>query len=361
MKRFAFEAYRHRIINDIELFFRTCKKPAICVTGTNGKSTVVALLEHILKHCNFNAVACGNYGLPILEAYMMKPDLYVVELSSYQLENAESIECISSVVLNVGVDHVERYQDMAEYQDVKESIYKNARLKVIPVNQGRTKSFGKDIIGYRCNLDDESSSNTEYSVKDNNIYFGDELLLDTASLLLHGQHNALNVCAALALCEPLKLPKAQVLGAIRTFPGLPHRMEFVCKDSSGTTWINDSKSTNVHSLHAALESSQGNLCLIAGGYGKGEDYSEVFAAYRSKIEYLVLFGKEAENMYQQAVAVPNKVVVKNVAEAVNKAICNEQDIHTVLFSPACASFDLYRDYIERGDDFRSIVREACSC
>ena len=344
-----------RVINDIELFMRICTKPAIMVTGTNGKSTVVALLEQMLVGAGAKAVACGNNGLPVFQAMSKDIDLYVLELSSYQLENMLTLSSAASVLLNIGVDHVDRYSNMQEYMSFKQKIYTNSRVSVYPVNSVKEIEYQNDIHGYMAVHGQEK---TVYHSDGKNILRNGVEYCNVSGLSLSGSHNYLNVCAALALVDRLSLDQNKVVAALQGFSGLPHRMETVCYDSRGRKWINDSKSTNAHSLRAALQSRSDPVCLIAGGRGKDEDYHEVFEDYSGVIARLILFGEDAGVIDSQAANIDDRIIVETLQQAVQHVADFQGDI---LFSPACASFDQYRDYEARGEDFRNLAKRVASC
>lgn len=340
-----------QVINDVELLLRMTFKPVILVTGTNGKSTVVALLETIFNENDLNSIACGNNGVPVLDAYLQRPDVYIIELSSYQLENLSSQCAYSSVVLNVGIDHVDRYRDMNEYAGVKQGIHRNSSAVVVPVNESGEVSYGLDIAGYQV---DE----TVYRATTGGVYKNDDFLCHANDIALIGQHNYLNICASLALVDKCGFSTDRIKSVLMSFQGLEHRMEPVCTDQQGRVWINDSKSTNVHSTAAAMSSMCEPVVLIMGGQGKGEDYSQLLKDCANNIQQLVLFGKDAELINGQAQSIENRHVVDTVADAVELAAKNDAK---VLFSPACASFDQYRNYIERGNDFKNQVRGLGLC
>ena len=343
------------VINDVELLLRITNKPVIMVTGTNGKSTVVTLLEHVLTKCGIAAVACGNNGVPVFQAYSPNVDLYVLELSSYQLENISSFSSMASVVLNIGVDHVDRYRDIGEYESVKRKIYENSKAAVHPVNSSGEMDFSSSINGYVVTI---SELAVTYMVGEKQILRNNISFLEFSDIPLVGRHNYLNLCAALCLLESISLQEEEVVAAIASFVGLPHRMEMICRDNQGRAWINDSKSTNLHSLTAALSSQELPVCLIMGGIGKGEDYASTFVRYSDMVGKLILFGQDADLIMDQSSAVSDVTKVENLAEAVRVALDFKGDI---LFSPACASFDQYIDFNERGEDFRRQVRLVMQC
>ncbi len=340
-----------QVINDVELLLRLTLKPIILVTGTNGKSTVVSLLEAILRENDIYAIACGNNGVPVLEAYLNQPDIYVIELSSYQIENISSAVSEAAVVLNIGIDHIDRYIDIDNYRLVKELIYEHSQYSVKPVNQDGNLDYGQGIVGYRSDASD-------YKVEGKFICQNQNQYCNIADIALIGHHNYLNICAVLALLHHLQLNQNRVIAVLKKFVGLAHRMELVYKDAKGREWINDSKSTNVHSTKAALASMDKQVVLIMGGRGKGEDYLELLKQYADRISMLILYGEAANLIASQAESIRKRHVLSTISEAVELAIMYED---TVLFSPACASLDQYRDFNDRGDDFKRHVRRMMAC
>lgn len=335
-----------RVINDVELLMRLSNRPMFLVTGTNGKSTVVELLQRLLRAHGIDAIACGNNGVPALVAYAKRPQIYILELSSYQLENLHSHACDCAVVLNVGIDHVDRYSGMDDYTKTKERIYRYAGRDIVPVNLQGEMDYSVMQAGYRA-------GDTVLLVNDGFIYRNGERYLDLDTAALIGKHNHLNICAALAMLDHLAINFDTVASVLQDFTGLQHRMELVYKDEAGRRWINDSKSTNVHSTNAALDSLTEPVVLIMGGRGKGEDYSGMLTRYSEMIHTLVLFGEDARLIEQHAQAVPHRRVVDTVGDAVTYVVDHQAD---VLFSPACASFDQYENFAARGDDFRGCVQ-----
>jgi UDP-N-acetylmuramoylalanine--D-glutamate ligase len=261
----------------------------------------------------------------------------------------------SSVVLNIGIDHVDRYLSIDEYESVKKKIYERAALSVLPVNDDGEVSLRHNISGYKVV---GSSSNVVYSLLLGCICRNNKRYCEVSDMSLIGMHNHLNVCAALCLIESFGFKQDLILAALSSFVGLPHRMELVVKDEQSRSWINDSKSTNVHSLTAALLSQSLPVCLIMGGKGKGEGYAETLGRFSVKIGRLITYGEDAHLIDSQASAILDRVVVQTVSEAVDKALSYPGD---VLFSPACASFDQYEDFNERGDDFKRQVMRVTAC
>jgi UDP-N-acetylmuramoylalanine--D-glutamate ligase len=223
------------------------------------------------------------------------------------------------------------------------------------VNEKKEIEYLNNICGYIavCGQREVVYQSDGESILRNDVEF-----CNVSGLSLAGGHNYLNVCAALALVDQFSLDRDKVFAALQGFSGLPHRMEIVCHDARGRKWINDSKSTNVHSLRAALQSQTASVCLIAGGRGKDEDYHEIFEDYSDVIARLILFGEDAGVIAEQAAKIDDMIVVDTLQQAVEHVAEFPGDI---LFSPACASFDQYRDYEARGEDFRSLAKRVASC
>lgn len=340
------------VINDVELLLRLTNRPVFLVTGTNGKSTVITLIEMLLLASGINVIACGNNGVPVLEAYARNPDIYAIELSSYQLENLKSHQCDVATVLNIGVDHVDRYMNMAAYQCIKEKIYAYSRLVVEPVNNQGLLDYSNNQTGFRV------SDTKTYCLKDDAIYRDDERYVDIGLIALAGRHNHLNICAALAMLDHIQLEKPVIESVLQNFTGLDHRMQLVCQSANGQHWINDSKSTNVHSTDAALRSLLQPVVLIMGGRGKGDKYSQMLKQNAAMISSLLVYGEDAQLIADQADSINDCQVVDTVLDAVSIAATCSDD---VLFSPACASFDQYENFIARGNDFCHRVKQVVKC
>ncbi len=364
------------IMGDIDIFLaenqKTAQKPVIAVTGSNGKSTVVTLLEHIANSCGLNAIAGGNLGVPALDMLAQNADLYILELSSFQLEtlNCNTTKTfISASALNVSPDHLDRYLDIDDYRQVKEKIYDLSDFIVVNKAEKTSHSLGgKKIRAFGLG---KPNSNEYGLVKiDNSLmlfgYNKNEQTLNWGKandLKINGLHNYLNVLAALALIEPLNLTKEKVQQALLTFTGLPHRCEWVdCV--ANKTFYNDSKGTNIGATIAAIEGFEQPLVLIAGGVGKKADFNVLAEVICHKVYSLILFGQDAKIIKDAVVSVVDKngtensnlliesiVVVENLSQAVLEAYKRAKQASVILFSPACASFDQYENYKQRGEDF----------
>jgi UDP-N-acetylmuramoylalanine--D-glutamate ligase len=346
------------IVSDIELFARDANKPFVAVTGSNGKSTVTTLLYHMCRADGRNALAGGNLGEPALDLLDQDvPDIYVLELSSFQLQRTENLPAAVALLLNVSPDHLDWHADEDEYRSAKYRIFKDADAAVINradeevahrvEHCGRVASFGLD-----------APDADQYGLREEDgerfLARGDTLLLSIRDLALYGIHNQLNALAALAAGDLIGLDMAAMLQVLVEFPGLPHRMQFVARIGA-VDYINDSKATNVAAAVASIKSVEGMLVLIAGGDGKGADFSELAEAVEGKLRGVVLIGEDAEKIAHALDTVMPVHFAENMDSAVHMAATCAESEDTVLLAPACASFDQYDNYMARGDAFCAAV------
>ena len=346
------------IVSDIELFARDASKPFVAVTGSNGKSTVTTLLYHMCRADGRNALAGGNLGEPALDLLDQDvPDIYVLELSSFQLQRTENLPAAVALLLNVSPDHLDWHADEDEYRSAKYRIFKDADAAVINradeevahrvEHCGRVASFGLD-----------APDADQYGLREEDgerfLARGDTLLLSIRDLALYGIHNQLNALAALAAGDLIGLDMAAMLQVLVEFPGLPHRMQFVARIGA-VDYINDSKATNVAAAVASINSVEGMLVLIAGGDGKGADFSELAEAVEGKLRGVVLIGEDAEKIAHALDTVMPVHFAENMDSAVHMAATCAESEDTVLLAPACASFDQYDNYMARGDAFCAAV------
>ena len=346
------------VISDIELFTRTASAPFVAVTGSNGKSTVTTLLYHMCRADGRSALAGGNLGEPALDLLSQeKPDIYVLELSSFQLHRTQHLPAEVAVLLNVSPDHLDWHKDEDEYRRAKYRVYREAKAAVVnradKVAVESTQS-GQRVISF--GLDAPADGQYGLRIDDGETYLarGETLLLAARELAMYGVHNQLNALAALAAGELLGLDMAAMLSVLVEFPGLPHRMQFVARVAA-VDYINDSKATNVAAAIASIESVDSMLVLIAGGDGKGGDFSKLSAAVEDKLRAAVLIGKDAEKIAHALDTVMPVHFADTMGAAVSIAAqCAESD-DTVLLAPACASLDQYTNYMERGDRFCAAV------
>lgn len=354
------------VFGDIELFARHVDAPVIAVTGSNGKSTVTTLAGEMAKRCGFDARVGGNLGTPALDLLAAParfddgaPKLYVLELSSFQLETTFSLSTRAAVVLNISPDHMDRYASVDEYAAAKQRIFAHSETLVINADDPRVAAMiapRKRVMrfGLREPADEQFFG---LSKRGDATWFakGGMPLMDVSELRIQGRHNWANVLAALALGDASGMTMPGMLQALRDFKGLPHRMQWV-GESHGVTWFDDSKGTNVGATLAALLGAPGRVVLIAGGDGKGQDFTPLRAAVAEKARAVVLIGRDA-NLIAAAIgdAAPT-VRAGDMAEAVARARDLAQPGDCVLLSPACASFDMFTNYIHRSQVYTAAVQ-----
>ena len=348
------------VLGDVELFARDVRAPVIGITGTNGKSTVTTLVARMAAAAGRRVLAGGNLGEPALDLLEQpKPELYVLELSSFQLETTASLVLQAAVVLNVTADHLDRYPSVSAYARAKGRIFARAQAVVLNADDPW-------VMAMRDQADDAARTVT-FSIEREDSDFcllrdagkiflarGREALLDIQRMKISGLHNAANALAALALGEAAGLPMAAMLAALESFPGLSHRSSWVA-DVAGVRYVDDSKGTNVGATTAAVAGMSGPLVMIAGGEGKGQDFSPLAAAFRGKVREAVLIGRDAPAIAAVLAGVCQTRNAASMEEAVAEAKRVARPGDTVLLSPACASFDMFRDYGHRGDVFAAAV------
>jgi UDP-N-acetylmuramoylalanine--D-glutamate ligase len=345
------------VVGDIELFAREARAPVAAITGTNGKSTVTTLVAELANAGGRRALAGGNLGEPALDLLQHStPDLYVLELSSFQLETTRSLRTVTSTVLNVTPDHMDRYPSLEAYGAAKARIFDGCSVAVInaddPVVRGMPRP-GQSVVSF--SLEALDADYTLERLPAPMIVRRGEPLLPLAAMRLQGLHNAANAMAALAMAEALELPLAPALEALCAFAGLPHRSQWVA-DVRGVHYVNDSKGTNVGATLAAVRGLAGPLVVIAGGDGKNQDFSELRDAFRGKVRHVVLIGRDAPALAATLAGVCVTERASDMPAAVRAAQAAAQPGDTVLLSPACASLDMFRDYSHRGDEFIATVR-----
>jgi len=355
------------VLGDIEVFARCVDKPVVAITGSNGKSTVTALLGEMARVARTQACVGGNIGTPALQLVDQNDEtqLYVLELSSFQLETTSSLDATASVILNLSEDHMDRYASLDEYARAKARIYRGRGIAVINrddplvVSLAPTRDADRKILSFTLG---EPTDEDCFGVIGKNaqaqLARGSRLLLPVSEIRIKGWHNVANALAALALGSAVGLPMPAMLEALRGFPGLSHRTQWVA-EHNGVQWYNDSKATNVGAAIAAIAGLQaGTLFVILGGQGKGQDFSPLRDVLESRDCHALLLGEDAERI---AAALGEGVTctrVTDMADAVNTALRLAQSGDVVLLSPACASFDMFSGYAHRGEVFMQLVREA---
>ncbi len=348
------------VIGDIELFARHVSAPVIGITGSNGKSTVTTLMGLMVQQAGRSVRVGGNLGVPALDLIGdEEPDLYVLELSSFQLETVRSLSCLAAVVLNVSPDHMDRYDSPGDYAKAKQAIYHHARLQVVnrdDIDAAALAHTHAPVVGFGLGEPQGNDYGLRHVDDEMWIVHGDTALMPVAELRMPGLHNLANALAALALGDAAGLPVEAMLQALREFQGLPHRTEWI-GEYQGVRWFNDSKATNVGAALAAIQGFEGPLVLIAGGQGKGADFSELAAGLDARVRQVILLGEAADEI---EAALKGRMQVSRAAdmtEAVQLAAAHAQSGDTVLLSPACASFDMFTGYQQRGEQFVQALRE----
>jgi len=345
------------VVGDIELFARDAQAPVAAITGTNGKSTVTALLAALASAAGLEAVAGANLGEPALDLLERPvPGLYVLELSSFQLETTYSLGTATATVLNVTPDHMDRYDTLADYAAAKARIFDGCEVAVVNADDPAVRSMpraGQRVLSF--SLVDAHADYFLARDPEPMLSCRGEALLPLSAMKLQGLHNAANALAALAMCDALELPRGPVVEALAAFGGLPHRAQWVA-DVDGVRFVNDSKGTNVGATLAAVSGMRGPLVLIAGGDGKNQDFGELREAFRGKVRHVVLIGRDAPRLAATLDGVCPTERAADMPSAVRAARAAAQAGDTVLLSPACASLDMFRDYAHRGEEFSAAVR-----
>ncbi len=349
------------VIGDIELFSQYVDAPVVAITGSNGKSTVTTLLGEMVKACGLVVKLGGNLGTPVLDLldHGPVPDFYILELSSFQLETTYSLKPIASVVLNISADHMDRYRDIRHYSDVKQRINLGGGAVVVNLDDPLASSIARKntkAIGFSL----EEIRDEGYGLREEAgqlwLAKGSQNLIKTTDLKIRGRHNYSNALAALALAELMDLPLEKTLPCLSVFKGLPHRLQWV-GSYNGVDWYNDSKATNVGAALASIDALHGKIVLIAGGEGKDADFSILKPLLQKKAKAVVLMGRDASKIAAALGDDTTIVYADNMEDAVKKSARLATEGESVLLAPACASFDMYSGFEERGLDFVNRVKE----
>lgn len=348
------------IRGDIDLFAEAADAPVVAITGSNGKTTVTTLLGEMAKAAGRKVQVGGNIGTPALDLLEKGADLYILEVSSFQLETTDTLNAVAATVLNVSDDHMDRYPDKMAYFQAKQRVYRGCKHAIVNLDDALSTPMARDNLRFLCFGFNRVNPDT-FSTRDDDqgtwITFGFDNLLLASELKLMGRHNISNVMAALALGQAAGLPMPVMLDVAREFRGLPHRCEFV-RNLDGVDYINDSKGTNVGATVAAIESlapDHGKVVLIVGGDGKGADFAPLAEPVKACCRAVVLIGRDASAISDALGQVVETISADSLGQAVAKAREVACVGDRVLLSPACASFDMFKDYNDRGDQFRALV------
>jgi len=369
------------VLGDIALFAANADAPIVAITGSNGKSTVTSMIGAMAEQAGLNAKVGGNIGMPALDLLnnstagnegkvwdnpkATRPDFYILELSSFQLETTPELNAFAAVVLNISADHMDRYANIQEYVAAKLPIYNNCHYRVynrddaLGTDMMRKISTGVDdrVVSFGLGLPpSDKDFGIEYRDEEPWLMKGKQPLLRADELSLPGRHNQANALAALALGEAMGISLDDMLHVLCSFVGLPHRMQLVAvvKD---VNWYNDSKGTNVGATVSAIAGMSGNKILIAGGDGKGADFEPLReAVIANNVRLVILIGKDANRIERVLSGVVQIEKADNMHAAVLLANKHARAHEKVILSPACASFDMFHDYQHRGDVFMEAVR-----
>ena len=351
------------VIGDVELFARALKAfpkaQVIGITGANGKSTVTTLVGEMAKRAGKRVAVGGNLGTPALDLLDLRNELYVLELSSFQLESTYSLRCVAATVLNLSQDHLDRHGSMEAYAEAKARIYNGAQTAVFNRDDRETrrnlKSAAKSVS---FGLDEPLNGDYGVVTREGQHWLtcGSVRLVMQTALKIYGMHNTANALAALALADAAGIARNAAIEALIDFKGLRHRCEFVTKTGS-VSWFNDSKGTNVGSTVAALKGLPGPIVWLGGGLGKGQDFSDLMEPLAQKARAAVLFGQDAEKIEHDVFGALPIYRESTMRDAIVRARSLALPGDRVLLSPACASFDQFKNYEDRGDQFCAAVRE----
>ena len=351
------------IQTDIDIFNESGDKKVICITGSNGKTTVTSIVEHILNKIGKKCKAGGNIGLPALELLHEDYEYYILELSSFQLEMTKQIKSESSLITNITPDHLDRHKTFKNYINIKHKIFDNT--KNIIINRS-DKNIKKNKYNFKYTFgadspEDKNSFGINSRKGINYIYQGSKKILNEHDTKLIGYHNLVNICSALAVIKSLGLNIKESIESIKSFEILEHRMENFYYENN-IRWINDSKATNVESTISAVNSLKNNIILLMGGRSKTNDYAELNIVISGKVKHLILFGECKDLLFDKIKSVENIIRVKDIDSAVIKAnylannfLEKSKNNVNIILSPACSSYDSFISYEERGNFFKKCV------
>jgi UDP-N-acetylmuramoylalanine--D-glutamate ligase len=355
------EARRHGVpvISELELAWLLADSPYVGITGTNGKSTVTSLVGLMLARAKKKVLVAGNIGNALTEdvSLLRGRDWIVAELSSFQLEDIETFRPRVAAILNVTQDHLDRYHDMAEYGEAKARIFMNQGKEdflVLNFDDPLVKSYARRAPATVIPFSRLLRFNPGACVLDGFLVYNGRRIVAADEIRIKGVHNLENSLAAAALALCAGADDKSVAAVLREFPGLEHRLEFV-REKDGVAYINDSKGTNVGAVVKSVEGFTQPVILIAGGLDKGSDFSPLYELFRRKVKLLVLIGKAAEKMAEALGTATETVRAATLAEAVERAAKRAARGDVVLLSPACASFDMFKDFEDRGRQFKEAV------
>ena len=353
------------VVSEIQILRRFTEKPIMAITGSNAKSTVTTLIGLMAKDAGVKVAVGGNLGRPALDLTKDDPELYILELSSFQLETTSNLHAEVAVILNMSEDHLDRHGDMMGYHTAKHRIFQGVKKVVYNRDDSLTRPLVPDATPMQSFGLNAPDMNQYGILKENDgtmwLARGRERILKSSEMYIQGTHNVANALACLALGEAIGLPLASMLETLKTFKGLEHRCEFV-KEVQGVRYYNDSKGTNIGAtlaaidgLGAAIEPQQGKVAIILGGQGKGQDFTALRDALSKYAKLAVLIGEDRAVIEQAIAGTTTLLHAASLQEAVELCQQHTQAHDVVLLSPACASFDMFKGYSERGHQFVECV------
>ncbi len=351
------------VVGDVELFaqYRPTSAKLIAITGANGKTTVTTLVGEMCRAAGLKTIVAGNIGLPVLDALGLDtPDVYVLELSSFQLETTNNLLADAATMLNLSEDHMDRYDSLQDYAIAKAHISYHARLQVLNRDDAWSMMMSRPKLAQATFGLDDDIAEQDYGVRQVDgeawLSYGEQDLMNISDLKIAGLHNASNALAAIALCRGIGLDFAPIIQTLYNFKGLPHRVEWVA-NIDDVDYYDDSKGTNVGATCAALSGLSQKIVLIAGGDGKGQDFSPLKSAVTANARAVVLIGRDAPLIDAELLSTNVPMYhAADLPEAVTIANRLAQVGDAVLLSPACASFDMFKNYIHRAEVFVAAVK-----
>jgi UDP-N-acetylmuramoylalanine--D-glutamate ligase len=353
------------VIGDIEIFAHFVNAPVIAITGSNGKSTVTTLLGDMATRAKREVRVGGNIGTAALDLLDDGAELYVLELSSFQLETTYSLNSKAAVILNISEDHMDRYDSLQEYMHAKARIYYNSDVVVVNADDSNVIALSnglsatRHIVYFGLGRPDDNNFGVIQLGGQPWLAQGEQPLIAIHDIKIPGWHNVANALAALALGQAVGLEMEAMLEALRTFPGLEHRSQWVA-ECHGVQWFNDSKATNVGATLAALQGTMADkVVLIAGGQSKGQDFSQLRQAVSEHARCVILIGEDADKLKSCLYGIVPVYQANSMRDAVQQASQYARSGDAVLLSPACASFDMFDGFAHRGDVFIKAVQEVC--
>jgi UDP-N-acetylmuramoylalanine--D-glutamate ligase len=349
-----FSSRNIEMISEIELGWRSCELPIIAITGTNGKTTTTELLAQMLNACGQRTIACGNIGKPLSEVVREKQvfDVLTVEVSSFQLEAIRSFRPSISVWLNFAPDHLDRYRSVSDYRAAKLRIFENQSATDVAVVNAVDKL---PAIRPRTLTFSAYADQADFRVSQGAIVYQDEAVLPLADIKLRGLHNIENLMAALAAGMARGLSFREMIPPLRQYEPRPHRCEFV-REIGGVEYVNDSKATNLDAVDKALGAQNKPVILIAGGKDKGFEFDPLRSIVKEKVRSAILIGEMAQSIRRSWQGAVECEIAKSLADAVERAHATARSGETVLFSPGTSSFDMFKSYADRGDQFRALIQ-----